>query len=462
MNKNVVIFLILFTLSIFQKAPAQTKTSGGVTAVSAFDFLNSIGINTHMGHGEDVNGNITALNYAGFRNIRDGDNLSSKFINDMILVHNTTTSGIRIVLSRSGADDRHLTGVIEASKTLAAAGVLLAFDGPNEPNNWSVTYQGKKSYITKNESGKITGGDFSPVANFQKDLYARVKADPVLKDYPVFSVSDGGGASPNNVGLQYLTIPTPAPDGVLMPAGTVFADYANVHNYFCHPSVGKLIDNLVWHAADPVMDTVPGNGGHFDGIYGNFGKTWLSGFKGYTTDDLKNLPRVTTETGITSGKWGLTEQKRGAICLDLFLSQFKRGYKYTFIYNLRDIPGVYDYGMFTSDFTPKTAATYLRNLTTILNDTGSAEILGKLNYSIPDQPATVHDLLLQKSNGKFELVVWDERFTGGTETISVNLGRTYRKVKIYDPTIGTSAIQTLTNVSSVTLPMSDHPIIIDI
>ena len=37
---------------------------------------------------------------------------------------------------------------------------------------------------------------------------------------------------------------------------------------------------------------------------------------------------------------------------------------------------------------------------------------GWVNYSIPNQPATVHDLLLQKSDGTFELVLWGERFCG--------------------------------------------------
>ena len=51
------------------------------------------------------------------------------------------------------------------------------------------------------------------------------------------------------------------------------------------------------------------------------------------------------------------------------------------------------------DYTPKQAAHYLHNFTTILADDGKLHIPGKMNYSIQYQPDTVHDLLLQKVTG---------------------------------------------------------------
>ncbi len=79
------------------------------------------------------------------------------------------------------------------------------------------------------------------------------------------------------------------------------------------------------------------------------------------------------------------------------------------------------FGVFYAVGAPKLGATYIHNLTTILADNVSASP-GTLNYSIPNEPATVHDLLLQKSNGLFELVVWDERPMGrATDNVTVNL-----------------------------------------
>ena len=50
----------------------------------------------------------------------------------------------------------------------------------------------------------------------------------------------------------------------------------------------------------------------------------------------------------------------------------------------------------------------------------------------------------------------------GLNNITVNLGATYGSVNIYDPTVSTSPIQTLTNVSSVALTVGDHAFIIEI
>ena len=85
---------------------------------------------------------------------------------------------------------------------------------------------------------------------------------------------------------------------------------------------------------------------------------------------------------------------------------------------------------------------------------------GQLTYSIANKPPTVHDLLLQKSSGVFELVVWGEQVSG-SNNITVNLGGTHATVSIYDTTVGTTPIKTLTDVSAVSLAVSDHAVIIE-
>ena len=72
-------------------------------------------------------------------------------------------------------------------------------------------------------------------------------------------------------------------------------------------------------------------------------------------------------------------------------------------------------------------------------------------------------MLLQKSTGPFELVVWDERSVGeATDHVTVNLGGSHTTVNIYDVTVGAAPVQTLANVSSVPLTMTDHPMIIEV
>jgi hypothetical protein len=150
--------------------------------------------------------------------------------------------------------------------------------------------------------------------------------------------------------------------------------------------------------------------------------------------------------------------------LDIYLAQYKRGYTRTFIYQLKDNEGGFANTFGVSNDNPKLGATYIHNLTSILNDNAAVSSTpGALNYTIANEPGTVHDLLMQKSTGAFELAVWDERPTGeATDNVTVNLGGSHRTVNVYDVTTGTTAVQTLSNVSSVPLTLTDHPMIIEV
>jgi hypothetical protein len=165
---------------------------------------------------------------------------------------------------------------------------------------------------------------------------------------------------------------------------------------------------------------------------------------------------------LTTGTGAITEEQQGRLFMNLYLSAFKQGFTYTFIYMLRDDPVQGYWGLFDTSYQPKTSGTYLHNLTTILADTATMTAPGKLDYSIAAEPTTVHDLLAQKSDGTFELVVWDERPSGGSDAITVDLTTPRATVKVYDPTTGTAPGQTLHGVSSVALTLSDHPMILEL
>jgi hypothetical protein len=126
---------------------------------------------------------------------------------------------------------------------------------------------------------------------------------------------------------------------------------------------------------------------------------------------------------------------------------------------LRDDPNRGYWGLFHTDYSPKLSAIYLHNLTAILSDNVNFTP-SSLNYSIPSEPATVHDLLIQKSNGVLELAVWDE-CVSGADTVTVTLGATIPTVNLYDPTLSAAPTQTLTHVGSVQLTLTDHPVIIE-
>jgi hypothetical protein len=432
--------LTLVALGLVAVLPTNGKAADtvGRSSWGTNGFLNSLGVNTHMGQGISETSYAEPLKYLGIRHIRDGDgvaNTASRFVSFY------RQTGIRVLIH-----SKDFNGTLSAAKQMAAANALLAIEGPNEPNNWPVTYQGQ------------TGGgsgSWLPVARFQRDLYAAVKADPKLAKYPVFNTTEPG-AETDNVGLQFLTIPSGA--GTLMPEGTKYADFANLHNYVPYPGARAIVENMAWHAADPLKQ------GPWDGLYLEHGLTWARKYRGYSSEELINLPRVTTESGWGTGSNGLTEAQQGKLFLNVYCAQYRRGFKYTFIYQLRDGEGGDNasMGLFRRDSSPKLAATYIRNLTTILADNRSLPTPpGKLNYKIPNQPATVHDLLLRKTNGTFELIVWGEMVSGST-SVTVNLGTARKTVNLYDPTTGASSIRQYTDVASVPLTLSDHPVIIEI
>ncbi|MDR1525494.1 MAG: glycosyl hydrolase, partial [Tannerella sp.] len=418
----------------------------GVKSVGAVDFLNSMGaVSSVSRRGERLEETIECIKYTGLRWLRVGYEDDAP-VGDFIEVHKQTGIRFSYGLLSGHSDIRRL---IAESKQLAAAGALLALEGLNEPNNWGITYNDEEGGGQQNKS-------WLPVAGIQRDLYAAVKNDPELKNYPVWSLSENG-AQTDNAGLQFLTIPQGA--GALMPDGTKYADYANCHNYIVHPAWPGLHDNQTWRSADPGPDCP------VDGLYGNYGLTWNKKFQGYANDELLTLPRVTTETGYAvSPQEGVDEEMQARLYVNLYLSQFKRGWSHTAIYLLKgrsNEPEHESFALYTLDGKPKQAARYIHNLTGILADDKPVKEPGRFDYAIPDQPATVHDLLLQKSNGNFMLVIWGERFgSGGTDEIVVHTGEKYKSAKIYDITAGISPVRE-TKSKSIALSLTNYPVIVE-
>lgn len=409
------------------------------TAVSDSRFLDSIGVNSSINsRGEDLAHTAGCIQYLGVRWIRSGPSAGQPGdIADLIKLHKET--GVKYSWSNSD-----IALGISTARQLAQAGALLAFEGPNEPNNWPITYQGEKG-----------GGSVSwmPLAEFERDYYKAVKSDPVLKKYPVWSTTETG-AETDNVGLQFLTIPAGA--GCLLPAGTRFADYATCHNYYYHPHSPGPMDNKTWMASDPSPAC------NVDGLYGNFGSTWAKHYQGYTDEQLQNLPRVTTETGTTIDG-PITEHMQALNQLSMYLDQFKRGWSYSAVYIMRDRvdeAGNQTFGFYRPDYTPRQSGVYLHNLTTILADDGTLKKPGHLDYSIPGEPATTHDMLLEKSDGTFELVVWSELLQGSSQ-VTVDFASPQHTVTVYDPTVGTTPVEMRSDAHSVDLTLSDHPLILE-
>ena len=125
-----------------------------------------------------------------------------------------------------------------------------------------------------------------------------------------------------------------------------------------------------------------------------------------------------------------------------------------------DEGGNQKFGFFAPDYTPRKAAIYLHNLTTALKDDGVQKNPGKLAYTIENRSATTHDLLLQHSSDKFQLVVWAEKIEG-SEDVVVRFDSP-RNVKVFNVVKDNKAVETFEKTGEVKLVMSNHAYVLEI
>jgi hypothetical protein len=433
------------------------STTGETEAIRANDFLESLGAVTHIIQGIDSVDNVKAgIRYLGIRNIRDDGTTNRRLVRSLCSIHAAT--GAMVDELAIGGDLRDTQAQWDQ---LAACGALVAAEGPNEPNNFSFSYKGGQCAYNNGN------GTFLPCAQFQSALYRMVHSDPQLAGIQVWGISDVG-AEPDNVGLQWLKIPSHA--NALLPDGTTFADVANTHNYVQgRGSAGHTLEDNQAFWAESVQ-----RGGGCPGCFDVYGEYWAGAGgstgqgtwgKGYPTNVLgqNQIPKVTTETG-----WNIrntpsvSAELQGRLLTDVYLQAYRQGWDKTFIYLMfNNSTGDDGFGMLNPPARPTLLGRYIHNLTSILADNTSAFTPGRVNYSISGMPPTGYSLLMQKSNGKYELAIWGEAFaTETSSTATVKLDRT-GPIKVYDIALGPTPVREEANASTVQLKLSDHAFIVE-
>ncbi len=397
------------------------------TTIRAADFIASIGVNTHIPYTDGGYANIANVEadiaYLGIDYVRDeisnGANGSAPFSSYLALAE----EGIKFTFCISDGGALTTAGM---NATLAlieqlntdVPGSVEAVEGVNEVNNSSPTFNGV---------GGLKGAE-----NLQKALYKAVKASPALSGV---SVDYFTGYNAGNIGVG----PNPA-------TTSGYADYDNQHPY---PQDGEAPE--AWVAPSQALgnETAP---------YG---------------------PAVYTETGYSTDD--VSQDVQAKYTLDLLMDDTANGISQTDLYQLLDAyaqgspQGDDGYGLFDPTNTPKEAATAIHNLTTILADPGANSMTftpTPIDYSLTGLPATGNSLLIEKSSGAQDIVVWNEpqiwnantdtEITVPATTVTVQLGATYQTVNVFDPLVSSSSIETLNNVSSVQLSVTDHPLIVEV
>jgi hypothetical protein len=398
----------------------MTTTPTPTVAQSAAAFDQSIGVNVHMAYTWSPYANVTAvendLAYLGVNHVRDELFDAS---NVQINYEELAAVGIKFdfiipVYLPSTVNLTEFVGMVNAF-ALAYPGSVSAIEGPNEVNFTPAMY-----------SGGTTPAD---QAALQEALYAAVRADPNLAGIPVYNLTVGSTNSAQFAALGNLSS---------------VANFGNEHAYapdWLTPA-SALSDLLTF----PQIDT-PG------------------------------LPTVITETGYETNPAdtysGVDQPVQAKLTLDTLMDAFKEGVPQTYLYELLDEGGGY-FGLFTANGAPKLAATAVHNLTTLLSDPNSTASFtpGSLSYAVANLPSSGNQLLLEKSNGTFDLGLWAEapiwnptnegEVIAPLETSTVEFGQTQKVVLVFDPVLGTAPIAAYQNVQSIQVGLTDHPIIVEV
>ncbi len=398
-------------------------------AVSDTSFLQSIGVNVHMGYSSTPYANVALvesdLSYLGVNNVRDGF-----FASWETPFQQLAAAGVKFdfILPEYSDHTVNIPDFISRMDAFVQAhpGSVAAIEGINEANDNPAIYNG--------------GTTLADQGTLQQAFYSAVRADPNLNSVPIYNLTLA-----NTNTTQYAAL------GNLSSA----ANYANEHDYV--PS-----------------DQPPQQG--------------LAYLLPYAQLDAPGLPTVITEAGYNTDPndgWSGTDQTvQAKYTLDTLMDAFKDGVSQTYIYELLDEASdptnsnpQDHFGLFNNDGTPKLAATAIHNLTTILNDPGASSSFtpGSLSYTVTNFTAPhANQLLLEKSNGTFDLVFWAEpqiwnsnlatptEIAAPVDQATVTFAQVEGTVSVFDPLSGTTPIATYTNVQQIQVGITDHPLIVEI
>ena len=384
-----------------------------VQAASTEQFIDSIGVVTHLnypsykvGHLEELESLLVA---SGIRHIRDGDfwplPTFRALASQGIRVTWLADPALGVVPNRSywcnpNGGPRNCYLLADFLKTVVGPNVFEAIESVNEPDNFFSHYKWHASNPTP-----LSGNKTEP---------------SYWKNYALALTKDTCSVLHDDPSLAYLKCIGPALGGTpdRFPPGALYGvvDYGNMHPY---PRAGNGAT-----PATPYGDI----GRYFQ--WGNNPAVNIDEYPyvfntyrpAYTGPDGQATRIVATETGYCTGtaKMSVSLTTHAKYMPRLFAEYFRHGIVRTFSYEFYDewdhpASCEANFGLINHDLTPKPAYTAVSSLIKLLQDNSGEFHPGTLSYSVLASPAGtynrlqyVHDLLLEKSNGDFYLLLWHE------------------------------------------------------
>lgn len=338
---------------IVMSAPAFAQSSPSVYASDA--FVNSIGVNVHMSYtdevyGQNPSGIASALQTLGVRHVRDG-----------WAPGNTTQCS---AWQSFKADGVSVDALMDISLTPTQAAMLSGCGGNVD------AIESENEFDTHSISG-------AAVAMFTRSLFGMF------------------GSYATQVGPQ-----------ILAPSATMQAAYASV------PSLAGAVTAANAHEYFGARNPgTTGWGAYFPpfGVYGSIPYNL-----GIASQDVP----AGTPVWMTEGGWDTQAGDTGAVPqnvqadydLRLLLEDWNAGAPRSYLYELVDDGGS-GFGLMSSALVAKSSYSALKAFIALLADPEYTTFATSAPATMPQfcgLPTTVHQLLLEKHDGTYELVMWNE------------------------------------------------------
>lgn len=349
-------------LALLAAAPAAAQAP---TTRPADAFVESIGVNTHWQAGNVYTARYAdlkaKLGAAGIRHVRDGA-VGGVYPRARDLF---TAFGIRTTFITGKRPDNYLSPLqparVQEELNEIKANALAATEALEAPNEYDGFHDGREADWV----GKIQA--------YTRELYTKAKADPALRQLPVLG-------------------PSLTSEGAYVSVGNLdaYLDHPNVHPY--------------------QSDRWPGTPGWGNNGYGSL--NWSFTYLVARQSPSGKAPQA-TECGYSTdlSADGLSEEAEGKYTARMYTEFFRRGIVRTFKYELvnEGTSGREDVlGLLRNDLSEKPAFRAVKNLIGLLADPGPAFAVRALPYTLAGNTANVRQLLFQKRNGDFYLLLWQE------------------------------------------------------
>jgi hypothetical protein len=192
-------------------------------------------------------------------------------------------------------------------------------------------------------------------------------------------------------------------------------------------------------------------------------------------------PIIATETGYnnlpgplgTNRNTGVPEDVSGKYIPRLFLHYYDVGLPRVYAYEMVDLMGdpsrsapAKHWGLLRSDYSAKPAYVALKRLIGLLSDPGPSFAPGSLDYSLSGDLTNVRQMLFQKRDRRFYLVLWQEVLGYNVDTdtyisvaprpVTLKLSTPIFEAAVYEPNLQETPLRSYSMPTELPLQVSDR------